>query len=114
MNKEQLESLRGQILNDIKPLAMNSGDATDKFGILLRIIQAGGATNDVYNQAYEAARQIEDKDEQLNSLLALLDEVDFDVSATQPDAIQQQPVTDISAAGQDVAPAPQQSADQSF
>ncbi len=115
MNKEQLESLRGQILNDIKPLAMNSNDAVDRFGILLRIIQAGGATNDVYMQAYEAARQIEDKDEQLNSLLALLDEVDFDVSAAQPDATQQQPVTDTSAVvGQDAVAAPQQSSDQSF
>lgn len=114
MNKEQLKSLRGQILNDIKPLAMNNGDATDRFGILLRIIQAGGATNETYNQAYEAARQIQDKDEQLNSLLALLDEVDFDVSATQPDTTGQQPTTDASASGQDAAIAPQQSADQSF
>ena len=113
MDKEQLKSLRGQILNDIKPLAMNSNDATDRFGILLRIIQAGGATNDVYNQAYEAARQIEDKDEQLNSLLALLDEVDFDVSATQPDAVQQ-PATDVASIPQDSGVAPQQSTDQSF
>lgn len=114
MNKEQLESLRGQILNDIKPLAMSGGDPIDRFGILLRIIQAGGATNDVYMQAYEAARQIQDKDEQLNSLLALLDEVDFDVSATQPDATQQQPAVDASVAPQDTTAAPQQSTDQSF
>lgn len=92
---------------------MNSGDATDRFGILLRIIQSGGATNDIYQQAYEAARQIQDKDEQLNSLLALLDEVDFDVTATQPDTTQQ-PTIDTSVAPQDTAAAPQQNTDQSF
>lgn len=114
MNKEQLKSLRGQILNDITPLAMNSNDAVDRFGILLRIIQAGGASNDIYTQAYESARQIQDKDEQLNSLLALLDEVDFDVSAAPEPNVASQPADTSAPSSQDADVPQQQNSDQSF
>lgn len=86
MNQEQLQSLKAKILNDIAPLAMQSSDNSDRFGLLLRVIQAGGANNDVFSRAYESAMQIQDKDEQLDSLLALLDEVDFE--ANRPEEVE--------------------------
>lgn len=80
MSKEQLLSLREQIMNDITPLALDGGGGAASFGILLRVIQAGNATGDVYAKAYESAKQIQDKDQRLNALLSLLDEIDFDTT----------------------------------
>lgn len=92
---------------------MNSSDAVDRFGILLRIIQAGGASSEIYTQAYESARRIQDKDEQLNSLLALLDEIDFDVNVESQPSVNQS--TDPSAtSSQDANVQQQQNSDQSF
>lgn len=97
MNQEQLKALKSKILNDLTPLAVSSDDAADRFGILLRIIQAGGASSDVYDKAYASARQIQDRDIQLSSLIALLDEVDYDETlaknrpAAQTQRQQQQP-----------------------
>lgn len=80
MNQDQLQSLKSRILADITPLAMNSSNNTERFRLLLRVIQAGGANGEIYTRAYESAKQIQDKDEQLDSLLALLDELDFDAN----------------------------------
>ncbi len=79
MNKEELLSLRSQILSDVVPLVLQStGQGFERFSMLLRIIQAGGASGDVYRSAYESAKSIEDNDERLSALLSLLDEVDLD------------------------------------
>lgn len=79
MRNEELIKLRGQILNDIVPLVIdNADDGPDRFGLLLRIIQAGDAKAEVYKHAYASAKKIEDKSEQLNALLSLVDEIDFD------------------------------------
>lgn len=81
MNQEQLESLKNQILSDVTPLVLADTDNTSRFDLLLRIIKSGGGTGDIYNRAYESAKQIQDRDEQLDSLLALLDEVEFDMTS---------------------------------
>lgn len=81
MNQEQLESLKNQILSDVTPLVLADTDNTSRFDLLLRIIKSGGGTGDIYNRAYESAKQIQDRDEQLDSLLALLDEVEFDITS---------------------------------
>lgn len=88
MNQEQLKALKSKILNDLTPLAVTSNDAGDRFGILLRVIQAGGANSDVYDKAYESAKQIQDRNEQLNSLIALLDEVDYDENLAKSRQVQ--------------------------
>jgi len=80
MSKEQLLSLREQIMNDITPLALEGSGGAASFGILLRVIQAGNATADVYSRAYESAKAIQDKDQRLDALLSLLDEIDFDTT----------------------------------
>lgn len=80
MSKEQLLSLREQIMNDITPLALEGGGGAASFGILLRVIQAGNASADIYSKAYESARAIQDKDQRLDALLSLLDEIDFDAT----------------------------------
>jgi hypothetical protein len=81
MNKQELLSLRGRILGDITPLVLESAEAgADRFALLLRLIQAGNATGDIYKKAYESAKMIEDKDDQLDALLSLVDEIDFDVN----------------------------------
>ena len=81
MNKQDLASLRDSILKDIVPLVLESSDSgPDRFALLLRIIQAGNATGDLYRQAYESAKKIENTGDRLEALLALLDEVDFDAN----------------------------------
>jgi hypothetical protein len=87
MDQNQLVALKKRIVNDIVPLALNSENSSDRFELLLRVIQAGGANGEMYSKAYESAKQIQDKDQQLNSLLALLDELDLDTQlATSEDA----------------------------
>ena len=78
MDQNQLVALKKRIVNDIVPLALNSENSSDRFELLLRVIQAGGASGEMYSKAYESAKQIQDKDQQLDSLLALLDELDLD------------------------------------
>lgn len=86
MNQEQLRLLRERVLSDVIPLVLDSQeDGSNRFGLLLRIIQAGNASSDIYDKAYEAAKSIEDKDEQLNSLLSLLDEIDFNSDQVKQD-----------------------------
>lgn len=84
MDKEQLQALRGKILEDIVPLALDSAtNEADRFALLLRLIQAGNASSEIYTKAYESAKAIPDRDEQLNSLMSLLDEIDLSVIDTQ-------------------------------
>ena len=84
MNKQDLVSLRDSILKEIVPLVLESSDSgADRFALLLRIIQAGNATGDLYRQAYESAKMIENTEDRLEALLALLDEVDFDASLSE-------------------------------
>lgn len=77
MDKDQLRSLRTQILNDITPLASEVDVTPDSFDVLLRIIQSGGATSDIYTKAYASAKLIQDKEQRLQALVSLLDEVTF-------------------------------------
>lgn len=98
MDKEQLQALRGKILEDIVPLALDSTtNEADRFALLLRLIQAGNASSEIYTKAYESAKAIPDRDEQLNSLMSLLDEIDLSVIDTQqpaktsPGQVPQQP-----------------------
>jgi hypothetical protein len=80
MDRQELTKLREQILGDIAPMILDSVElGADRFSLLLRLIQSGGADAAIYKKAYESAKAIEDKGEQLNALLALLDEIDFDV-----------------------------------
>jgi len=84
MNKDELLALREQLLADITPLVIeNSGDGIDRFGLLLRVIQTGKAPQDVYTRAYESAKVIQEGPEKLNALLALLDEVEVDLSTDE-------------------------------
>lgn len=84
MNAQELKSLREAILSDIVPLVLeSSGDGSDRFSLLLRIIQAGNASADIYKQAYESAKKIEGVEDRLEALLSLLDEVDFDAGQSE-------------------------------
>lgn len=86
MNKDQLASLREKILEDIVPLVLDSAqNGADRFGILLRVIQAGNASGELYTRAYESAKAIDDGKDRLEALLSLLDEVDFDVNRESPE-----------------------------
>lgn len=92
MNKTELMNLREQILGDIVPLVLDStDDGLDRFSLLLRIIQAGNASGEVYRRAYESAKKIEATDDRLEALMSLLDEVDFDTNRSigSQDAIEE-------------------------
>jgi len=82
MNQEQFQSLRDRILGDVTPLVTSTNTSADHFDLLLRVIQAGGANEEVYNKAYESAKMIQNNDDRLQSLLTLLDEMDFDQAGT--------------------------------
>ena len=85
MNKNELASLREKILSDVMPLATGTDMSTGSFPLLIRIIQSGNATKDIYDKAYESAKSIDDNSEKLNALLALLDEVEYDVDEVLDD-----------------------------
>ena len=80
MNQDQIQSLRTQILGDITPLVSQATVPADSFDVLLRVIQAGGAGGDVYAKAYESTKLIQDKDQRLQALVSLLDEVNFEAN----------------------------------
>lgn len=85
MSNNTLLALREQILGDIVPLVLEStDDGADRFGLLLRIIQAGNASGDIYQRAYESAKKIENVDDRLEALLSILDEIDFDAAGDPP------------------------------
>lgn len=90
MNKNGLIELRTRLLAEITPLVVeNAGDGADRFSLLMRVIQSGQATSEIYDRAYESAHSIEQSPERLEALLALLDEVEVDLSRseeTKPDA----------------------------
>ncbi len=89
MDRQELTKLREQILSDIAPMILDSVESgADRFSLLIRLIQSGGADEAIYKKAYESAKAIEDKGEQLNALIALLDEIDFDVQKEDVDAPQ--------------------------
>lgn len=81
MNHEELMALRQKILDSVRPLVIDSVESTpDRFTLLLRLIQSGSTEGELYKKAYECAAAIEDKDEKLAALMALLDEIDFDLA----------------------------------
>jgi len=95
MDNDQLVALREKILQDIVPLVLdNAQNGADRFDLLLRIIQAGNASGELYSRAYESAKSIEGGDDRLEALLSLLDEIDLDVNqnAQTPEANQDQEV----------------------
>jgi len=78
MDNNQVTVLRDKILADIQPLMIDGvDDGPEKFDLLMRVIQTGKATNDMFTRAYESTKLIEDKEEKLDALLALLDEIDL-------------------------------------
>lgn len=95
MNQDELIALRKKILNDVMPLVVEGVENTpDRFTLLLRIIQSGDASADVFQKAYESAASIEEKDEKLSALMSLLDEIDFSLvvpeEEPQPQAQEEQ------------------------
>lgn len=86
MTQDELIALRKRILEDVVPLAVDSVDnSPDRFELLLRIVQSGNASANVYQKAYDTARAIEDKDEKLDALMSLVDEIDFELQSDVPE-----------------------------
>lgn len=101
MDTTFLTELRGRILQDVIPLAIETaGASSDRFNLMLRIIQTGDAPQDLYSRAYDTARSIEDKEDRLDALMALLDEVEYRNGADEDDA-------DIPDDGREAADPPQ-------
>jgi hypothetical protein len=90
--QEELTQLRNQIMNDVVPLVIESETGSDRFDILIRIIQSGGAAPDIYRKAYESAKKLENKDEKLDALMALVDEIDFHAEPTEVPQASEAPV----------------------
>ncbi len=95
MDKNQLASIREDILKDVMPLALdNTQNGADKFELLMRLIQAGNASGELYQRAYENAKSIEDGNDRMQALLSLLDEIDVDINnqnQINPPSVQQPP-----------------------
>jgi hypothetical protein len=82
MNTDELQQLRDQVMNDVVPLVIETGSGQDRFDVLLRIIQSGNTSLDVYTRAYESAQKIESADDRLAAMLALVDEIDLQLRST--------------------------------
>lgn len=80
---EELKKIREQILVDVVPLVIESESGPGQFDLILRIIQAGNATGEMYKKAYQSALAIEDRSSKLEALLALMDEIDFDLQSSE-------------------------------
>ena len=101
MNKDELIALRERLLAEITPLVIeNAGDGVDRFSLLLRVMQGGHATSQIYAKAFESANSIDQSPDRLEALLALLDEVEVDIDS------------DSDKADQSVEEAPQAAPDQ--
>jgi hypothetical protein len=106
---EQLEELRQKILGTVAPLIIDSADTgSDKFSLILRLIQSGNGDQGMYNKAYESAVAIEDSGERLDALMALLNEIEVDIDryADRDEALDEP--SEVSAQ----VPAPEQSSEQ--
>ena len=83
MTQDELLDLRKRILGDVMPLVVDSaGSAPDRFELLLRIIQSGDANVELYGKAYEAARAIDSNEEKIDALMALVDQIDFEIQSS--------------------------------
>lgn len=92
MNKNELTALRERLLAEITPLVVeNAGDGADRFSLLMRVIQSGQATSEIYGRAYESAHSIEQSPERLEALLALLDEVEVDLTRSDEETPASEP-----------------------
>lgn len=77
---EQLEALRRKILGDVVPLIIDGADTgSDKFSLILRLIQSGNADQAMYQKAYDSAAAIEDSSDRLEAMMALLDEIEIEL-----------------------------------
>lgn len=86
MTRDELIALKAKILADIKPLAIEAvGDDVDQFDLLIKIIQTGASSAEVYNKAYTVAQGIESVQDKLDALMILIDEIDFEIQAQMDD-----------------------------
>jgi hypothetical protein len=77
-NIEQLIQLRQSILENIVPLLDNDSlEPSERFTLYSRLAQAQGSI-EYYQKAFDAARALGEEDK-LQSFMALLDEVDFEI-----------------------------------
>jgi len=77
---EQLEALRRKILGDVVPLIIDGADTgSDKFSLILRLIQSGNADQAMYQKAYDSAAAIEDSGDRLEAMMSLLDEIEIEL-----------------------------------
>lgn len=77
---DQLEALRQKILGDVVPLIIDGADSgSDKFSLILRLIQSGNADKAMYQKAYDSAAAIENSSERLEAMMALLDEIEIEL-----------------------------------
>ncbi len=83
MTQDELLDLRKRILGDVMPLVVDSaGSAPDRFELLLRIIQSGEASAELYSKAYETARAIDSNEEKIDALMLLVDQIDFEIQSS--------------------------------
>lgn len=75
----KLVSLKEVIFNDVLPL-IDSGslEAGERYDLYSRLAQSRGKS-ELYEKAYQAAKEIGDADEKLRAYLDLLGEVDFEI-----------------------------------
>lgn len=77
-NIEQLIQLRQSILENIVPLLDNESlEPSERFTLFSRLAQAQGSI-EYYQKAFDAARALGEEDK-LQSFMALLDDVDFEI-----------------------------------
>ena len=95
MDKNELTSLRNEIVSVITPLSINEiENPYDQFQMMIRLIQSGNVSKDIYRKAFECANSIEDSQDKLEALMTLLDEIDIDISSSDNDLDSNTVITD--------------------
>ncbi len=77
MNKEELLEFREKVVGSVRQLALEDDtDPVNKLQVLMGLIRSGDSSREAMNAVYDAAQQLPDATEKLDTLLDLIYEID--------------------------------------
>lgn len=77
MNKEELLEFRQKVVGSVRQLALEDDtDPANKLQVLMGLIRSGDSSREAMNAVFEAAQQLPDATEKLDTLLDLIYEID--------------------------------------
>ena len=87
MDTQGLVELRQKIIDESLPEMMGSvGSPEDRADLIINIIRSGRRDLDLYKQAFEAIKEIEDKNIKVRLMFDLLSLIDSSINSTESQA----------------------------